>query len=118
MALQSSRQLLFEPMNLLLELQRLFPDFVDETLVEDIRSGDASLHTVMMTFASSFDAKMANPSQLAGLATLIDLCIAVPDRLENAIGTCFLEHLHQIDRQKTLLKFLSPGVLTYLRFHN
>ncbi|NKC50312.1 hypothetical protein HED63_03810 [Ochrobactrum cytisi] len=101
MALQSSRELLFEPMNLLLELQRLFPDFIDETLVEDIRSGDASLHTVMIMFASSFDAKTANPSQLAGLATLIDRCITVPDRPENAIGTCFLEHLPRLIDKNT-----------------
>ncbi|MGH6862106.1 MAG: hypothetical protein ACRECY_17795 [Phyllobacterium sp.] len=118
MAVHYSREVLTEPIALLSALQNLFPDFVDEELVQDIHSGDAGLHTVIRAFASSFDASTARPSQLAGLARLIGHCVAFPDRLENAVGTCFLEHLHQIDGQGVLWKFLSPDVVAYMRRRN
>ena len=118
MALLYSREMLIEPNALLLALQSIFPDFGGEELFEDIRAGEASLHTIMIAFASWFDAKAAKPSQLSGLAALIGHCVSIPNHLENAVATCLLEHLHQIDKQGILGKFLSLDVVTYLRRRN
>lgn len=117
MTVKYSRDDLVTPDGLLAALQNLFPDFGDEGLFADIRSGDASLHGVMLEFSSSFNANAADPSQLAGLATLLNQCVGVPDSLENAVGTCFLEHLHQIDKHRVLWKRLPPDVKAHLRAH-
>lgn len=117
MAVRYQREDLTSPAGLLSALQDLFPDFGDEELLEEVRSGDANLHTVMSDFSSSFNASSAEQSQLAGLASLISQCVAIPDRLENAVGTCFLEHLRQIDGGAFLWKCLSPEVKAYVRTH-
>jgi hypothetical protein len=117
MAVTHQREELVSPGGLLAALRSLFPTFGDEELLREISTGDASTHTVLMEFSGSFDAASAEPSQLAGLASLLRQCVAVPDCLENAAGTCFLEHLHQTDKRGLLWKLLSPVVFAYVRIH-
>ena len=117
MAEKYLREVLTSPHGLLSALRDRFPSFGDEELWVDVLGGDADLHTVMREFSSYFEAPAAEPSQLAGLASLISQCVAVPDELENAVGTCFLEHLRQTDRCGTLWKCLSPDVKAYVRAH-
>ena len=111
------REDLARPDALMTALRSLFPDFGDDELSQEVRSGDANLHTVMREFSSSFSAASAEPSQLTGLASLIGECIAASDDLENAVGTCFLEHLRQIDKGGLLWKRLSPEVKAYVGAH-
>jgi hypothetical protein len=58
----------------------------------------------MFEFSGQFDAAAAQRAQLSGLASLVNQAVATTDGLENAVGTCFLEHLRQIDRQGRLWK--------------
>jgi hypothetical protein len=117
MAVRFTRDELASPASLLAALQALFPDFGDEELAADIQSGEANLHTIMMEFASFFRAAAAKPAQLSGLASLMGQCVAATDELENAVGTCFLEHVRQTDRPGIFWKCLSPDVKTYIQTH-
>src|SRR5688572_23076487 len=110
-----SRDALTSPQGLASALRSLFPDFGDEELFEEIRSGEASLHSVMIEFSGQFNAAAAQSAQLSGLASLVSQSVATTDSLENAVGTCFLEHLRQVDRQGRLWKCLSPDVRAYIR---
>jgi hypothetical protein len=115
MAVRHTRDDLATPDGLLTALQRLFPAFGDDELVAVVQSGEANLHTVVIEFSSSFDASASTQSQLTGLASLMSLCVAAKDELENAVGTCFLEHLRQLDRRRILWKYLSPDVRSYVQ---
>ncbi|QOV93023.1 hypothetical protein [Novosphingobium sp. ES2-1] len=96
-------------------LTEIFSDFWDDETQENYLDGDCTLHTVMFEFSSYFVAASANPAQLQWLARLIEECIAIDDSLENAIGTCFLEHLPAIDREGHLTRHFSPAVKHYIR---
>lgn len=111
------REDLERPDGLLTALRSLFPNFGDQELLREVRSGEANLHAVMQEFSSSFRAASTEPSQLAGLACLIGQCVSARDDLENAVGTCFLEHLRQIDKGGLLWKRLSPEVRAYVGGH-
>lgn len=115
MAKQYPREELATPVGLLTALQDLFPDFSDDELAKDIRSGEASLHTVMREFSSAFRAASTKPPQLAGLASLVGQCVSASDELENAVDTCLLEHLRQIDKGGVLWAYLSPEVRAHVR---
>ena len=115
MAVRYTRGDLATPDGLLTALQRLFPDFGDEELVAASKAGEATLHTIMIEFSCAFDASASTQSQLTGLASLMSQCVTATDKLENAVGTCFLEHLRQIDRRRIFWKCLSPDVRSYVQ---
>src|SRR3954464_8693661 len=97
------REDLLNPEGLLSALRGLFPQFGDGELLNEVETGEANLHTIMHEF-SSFDFTAGTERQLTGLAALLRECVAERDLLENAVGTCFLEHLGQIDKGKSLWK--------------
>ena len=115
MSKRHRREELVRPDGLLTALRDVFPDFGDEELAQDVRVGDANLHTIMTEFSSTFRPTSAEPSQLAALASLIGASVTVSDELENAFGTCFLEHLRQIDKGGALWTHFSPDVKAYVR---
>ena len=87
------------------------PEFAD-----DLRAGgpdagdeDVTFHRVMHDFTYTFGkcASSLSVDQLSKLATLINACVEIDDVLENAVGTCFLEHLHQVCALKVLHPYLS-----------
>jgi hypothetical protein len=117
MAVRFTRDDLLSPDGLLAALRALFPDFGDDELVADIQSDAANLHTVMIEFCGWFRAAAATESQLTGLGSLMSHCVATTDSLENAVGTCFLEHLRRIDRRRLLWKCLPQDVKSYVRTH-
>jgi hypothetical protein len=45
--------------------------------------------------------------QLTSLGQLLDEAVMVDDQLENAVSTCMLEHLRQINGYKALSPYLS-----------
>ena len=94
------------------ELIRLFPDFArdhtEQDLAESARDGGPSLHSVMLPFTQYFGGARDSFSemQLRNLGQLLNEAVAVDDDLENAVSTCFLEHLRQIGSYKSLAPFL------------
>ena len=95
------------------ELTAIFPDFAHDHTPEDMeeseRAGSPSLHSVMLPFTQYFGAAQSSASegQLRALAELVNGAVSVDDDLENAVATCFLEHLRQVRAYKALAPFLS-----------
>ena len=87
-------------------LFKVFPSFANEW-EED--QEDFTLHGVLLRFTDYFG-KWEEPfseKQISKLATFINDSVGNDDELENAISTCFLEHLRQIRADRTLLPYLS-----------
>jgi hypothetical protein len=89
-------------------LTKIFPGFSADCEEIEIES-DTTLHFVMMDFTPYFSGKLEtfSENQLKKLALFINDAVSVDDNLENAVGTCFLEHLHQVCSYKALAPFLS-----------
>ncbi len=96
-----------EPIELLMRLQTFFPGFGDDELMREVGEGERGFHGIMLEFSGQFRADRATEAQLDGLVELIEQAVTIDDEIENAIATCFLEHLHQIDRSNTLYRRLS-----------
>ena len=98
-----------KPQDLYASLKAIFPDFGSEDFLHDVATSDHGLHTVMRYFTEYFGAEQSHASekQLVALGGLIDEAVAVDDVLENAVSTCMLEHLRQIDAYKALSPHLS-----------
>ena len=86
----------------------IFPSFSAYCEEEEIQP-ETTLHFVMMDFTSYFgrNCETFSESQLKKLGHFINDAVAVDDMLENAVSTCFLEHLRQVRSYKTLSPFLS-----------
>ncbi len=89
-------------------LTGIFPGFVEDCSKAEVES-DATLHFVMRDFTPYFSGNQSSFSerQIKALALFINEAVAVDDKLENAVGTCFLEHLRQVSGYKVLAPFLS-----------
>ena len=85
----------------------IFPSF--SAYCEEEIEPDTTFHFVMMDFTSYFGRyhDTFSESQLKKLGHFINDAVAVDDMLENAVSTCFLEHLRQVRSYKTLSPFLS-----------
>ena len=89
-------------------LTEIFPGFSVHCEVEEIQP-ETTLHFVMIDFSTYFgiNRDTFTESQLRKLAQFINDAVAVDDNLENAMSTCFLEHLRQTRSYKLLAPFLS-----------
>jgi len=87
-------------------LVTVFPSFQKEW---DEEEDCHSLHQVFMLFAPYFgsNAQAFTEIQLTALGDLINRAVRNDDDLENAISTCFLEHLHQVNPDKVMSPHLS-----------
>ena len=96
------------PDQLLEELFRIFPQYraAYEGPIHDDRP---SFHSVLMAFTPFFGTQIASftETQLCSFGGLISASVAAGGPLENAFGTCLLEHLHQIRAAKLLRPHLS-----------
>jgi hypothetical protein len=93
---------------LLEELFAIFPQYrtdYDGPIHDDI----LTFHSVLMAFTPFLGKKVQtfSEAQLRQLGKLVSEAVAQGGALENAFGTCLLEHLHQIDASKTLRPHLS-----------
>ncbi|MGH6763581.1 MAG: DUF2195 family protein [Phyllobacterium sp.] len=97
------------PLELLKSLQTIFPTFGDAELLAEIETGDVGLHGVMRHFTEYFGAvgQTFTKGQLRALGRVLDQAIVQGGELENAVSTCFLEHLYQIKSSRILLPFVS-----------
>ena len=95
------------------ELILLFPDFAEDHTAADLeeseRNGTPTLHSVMIPFTHYFGGaqRALSVRQLRELGMLLNDAVELDDDLENAVSTCFLEHLRQYDGYKALAPFLS-----------
>jgi hypothetical protein len=92
------------------ELIAIFPLYRERVLIEDEAP---TFHSVLTDFTPYFGAELASFSvaQLRSLGDLISAAVEAGGTLENAFGTCLLEHLHQIGASKTLRPYLSEQAL-------
>lgn len=98
------------PEKLLEELIAIFPQYRSHYTAES--DGDApTYHSVLTQFTCFFGTQLASFSeeQLRSLGTLVSAAVAQPGPLENAFGTCMLEHLHQIAAWRALRPYLSKA---------
>jgi hypothetical protein len=101
-----------KPSDVLHSVISIFPEFQSEWengnpyINED---GSHSLHSVYMILLPYVSSKKANFSnkQLKQFASLINDAIAAGDNSENAVSTCFLEHVYQADLNSILKPLLS-----------
>ena len=74
-----------------------------------IHDDTPTFHSVVMAFTQFFGAEKVSFSEdeLRPFGALINAAVAAGGSLENAFGTCLLEHLHQIRASKILRPYLS-----------
>jgi len=102
------------PLRLLDRLKQICPDFGDCDLIELVKKSKYGLHCVMQDFTVYLGEHVSSLShqQLTALGEVIDDAVSVEDDLENAVSTCLLEHLDQIDCLTKLAPFLSSRAKT------
>ena len=90
------------------ELFRIFPQY-SAFYDGPIHNSTPTFHSVLMAFAPFFGAEASSFSetQLHSFGELISAAVAAGGSLENAFGTCLLEHLHQIGAERILRPHLS-----------
>ena len=102
------------PRELWTALTNICPAFAGACTAQELdeleHAGAATFHFILQPFTQYFGANQSTLSQLQlrQLADLINRAVEEPDELENAVATCFLEHLHQVRGYKTLAPLLSP----------
>jgi hypothetical protein len=100
---------------LLDRLRRMFPAF--DVSPPDEFEDALSLHRVMREFLGWFaaDARSCEPAVLAQLGRFLDEMVAIDDALENAVVTCFLEHLRQVRVNRVLAPYLAQATKQKMR---
>jgi hypothetical protein len=93
---------------LLEELFTIFPQY-RTSYDGPIHDDTPTFHSVLMAFTPFLAEKIHtfSEAQLRQFGKLVSEAVAQGDSLENAFGTCLLEHLHQIGASKTLRPHLS-----------
>lgn len=83
--------------------------FETELEVEDPE--ELNLHRVMMLFAQYFGANgnRFSEKQLRRLGEWLSSAVSTPGELENAVSTCFLEHIRQLRVNRLLAPYLSKS---------
>ena len=91
------------------ELRAIFPDYIFQP--EDDESQQFTHHRLLLDFISFYSAgnMLFTARQRKCLGKLVNEAVDAGGQLENAFGTCFLEHLGQVNAQKPLVTFLSPA---------
>jgi hypothetical protein len=91
----------------------VFPDFAGYHRLEDVEEAErdqaATFHSVMIPFTQYFGGKVDSlaTTQLKALGVLVNEAVQLEDGWENAVSTCFLEHLRQIKSYRSLAPYLS-----------
>ena len=95
------------PNDLLETLTKVFPRYVYER--DEYDSPNFTYHDLLQDFMHFFSANNLKfvERQFKDFAALINSAVEGGGNLENAFGTCFLEHLGQVEARKPLSSFLS-----------
>jgi hypothetical protein len=110
------------PADLLAALLAIYPsfgqDWAEETAISNGYWDDTpSFQRIVMTFCQYFGgaAPKATPHQLLATAKLVNDAVEAGGKLQIAVSTGLLEHLHQIEATKYLLPHLSERAKQELR---
>jgi hypothetical protein len=98
------------PEELLEELFIIFPQY-RAAYDGPIHDETPTFHSVLMAFTPFFGAQIASVSewQLRTFGELVSAAVAAGGSLENAFGTCLLEHLYQIRALRAFHPYLSES---------
>ena len=104
------------PEELLEELFAIFPQY-RAAYDGPIHDDTSTFHSVLLAFTPFFGGQIASFSarQLRAFGELVSVAVAAGGSLENAFGTCLLEHLHQIRALRAFRPYLSESA--YERAH-
>ena len=95
----------------------IFPRFRAEWLADlegNVWPSD-SLHSVYQSFLPYVAGIHPSQDQLQRLAKMIDSAVAAGGNSDNAVSTCFLEHLSQVGLVRSLRPLLSAAARSRLR---
>ena len=98
------------PEELLDTLFRIFPEYRTR-YPGPIHDYPPSYHSVLISFTPFFGAELTSFSkaQLRSFGNMVSKAVAQGGQLENAFGTCFLEHLHHIRAERAMRTYLSKA---------
>jgi hypothetical protein len=98
------------PQELASALSAIFPAFEFGEVDPSDAYGLPTFHAVMIDFTTFFGrvSRGCSQKQLRFFAALLNEAVRQTGPLENAISTCFLEHLRQIRAERVLRPFLAP----------
>ena len=110
------RDLPKSPEELDTELERIFPGYSTSTY-PPVHDDTPSFHSVLLGFAPYLGGRLDSftPEQLREFGELVNAAVAGGGTLENAFGTCLLEHLHQIRASSVLRPHLSKLARSRMR---
>ena len=106
------------PQETLGQLCEIFPRFADEWAGESAPTEDGMLdgvyyewthHSVLRAFLGYFanNQESFDELQVSALGSWINNAVLVDGDLENAVSTCFLEHVRQVKVERLLWPYLS-----------
>jgi hypothetical protein len=107
-----------QPQETLRQLSDLFPGFDDWWKDENTLAADGSVddvhyewthHDVMRQFLGFFGQhhNSFTEAELRGLGEWVNRAVVEEDAVENAVATCFLEHMRQVGINRVLAPYLS-----------
>ena len=87
----------------------IFPEFEAEWGADNpyIVDGKFSVHSVYMAFLPFLASATRTDKQMKMVASLINGAVLAGGDSENAVSTCFLEHVHQVGLTATLKPLLA-----------
>jgi hypothetical protein len=88
------------------ELFAIFPQYRAQ-YTGSIHDDTPSFQSVLIGFSTGTSLATASEAQLLAFATLVNAAVESGGVLENAFGTCLLEHLGQVRARKKLWPYLS-----------
>jgi hypothetical protein len=94
-------------------LVAVFPDFAGYHSLNDVEEAErdqaATLHSIMIPFTQYFGGEVDSLAKkhLKALGALVNEAVQLDDDWENAVSTCFLEHLRQTKSYHALAPYLS-----------
>lgn len=107
------------PQDTLRQLCAIFPTFEASWAQEEAPQEDGLVegvyyewtqHAVLRSFLAYFatNRESFTPTQLRAFGKWVNQAVSVDGDLENAVSTCFLEHVRQVGINRVLAPYLSP----------
>ena len=100
------------PAALLEELFAVFPQYRSGyDKYGPLSDSPPTFHSILIEFSVFFGGELASftEAQLRRFGALVSEAVEGGGKLENAFGTCLLEHLHQIGAREKFIPFLSEA---------
>jgi hypothetical protein len=109
-------QLLYSPDELLERLFAIFPDF--RTSYEGpLYNEPLNYDSVLTAFTSDFGVQFrrSTASQFREFSALLDQAVAAGGELGRAFSICFLQHIREVDVDRTFWPYLSSAVREHIK---